>query len=111
MNHYQSTDGAVTRHIVTITTADHTRTICELENVYRHAAQGDNHDARLTETLAHGRLIAAAPQLLIELRALAHLSGILNARQHAGLVIVPVMWSELYDVTNRITGTLALVGE
>jgi hypothetical protein len=67
MNHYASTSGNVTRHIVTITTADHTRTICELENVYRHAAQGDNHDARLTETLAHGKLIAAAPALLVAL--------------------------------------------
>lgn len=70
MNHYASTSGNVTRHIVTITTADHTRTICELENVYRHAAQGNDHDARLTETLAHGKLIEIAPQLLAALRGL-----------------------------------------
>jgi len=48
------------------------------------------------EVRANARLIAAAPELLTQARALEHLASILNGRQHAGLELTPTMWSELY---------------
>ena len=35
-------------------------------------------------------------ELLRALRSLEHLASVMNGRQHAGLKITPVMWSELY---------------
>lgn len=49
----------------------------------------------------------AQAELLHTFRALTHLAATLNSRQHAGLPITPVMWSELYRVTNKASAILA----
>lgn len=50
---------------------------------------------------------ALAEKLAIELRAMTHLAGVLNGRQHAGSPITAPMWSMLYQITNRAKGVLA----
>ena len=55
------------------------------------------------------KVVAMTPpnhEIVVELRHLAHLCETLNARQHAGLQITPVMWSALHDATNRAKATL-----
>jgi len=54
-----------------------------------------------------GLLLATAPELLAELRAVVHLADVLNSRQHAGLPITKTMWGELYDICNRAKGVIA----
>lgn len=46
-------------------------------------------------------------KMIDALRALAQLTETVNARQHAGLVITPFMWSELYQLTNDAKAVIA----
>jgi hypothetical protein len=55
--------------------------------------------------------MADKESLLQSLRALAHLAGVLNSRQHAGLPITPAMWSELYQRTNEANMVACMYAE
>lgn len=56
---------------------------------------------------ANARLIAAAPDLLADLRTMRDLAAMVLNRQHAGQPIADRIWSDLYAATNKASATLA----
>ena len=56
---------------------------------------------------ANARLIAAAPDLEAALRAITAKAHSMNTRQHAGALLSPDDWAELYAYSNRARAALA----
>lgn len=74
-----------------------------------HGDPLDENSGATEETWANARLIASAPDLLRELRALSHMAGVLNNRRNAGLEITPVMWEHLQRVAARADELVAKI--
>ena len=69
-----------------------------------YAESGSNRDHAIVtgeNSNANAKLIAAAPELLTELRRLTEKVERANAIQHSGGAIEPEDWSELYQLTNE----------
>ena len=62
------------------------------------------------ESEANCRLIASAPDLVEALRELTAQTASCNARQHAGLEVMPEDWAALYQATNTAHAALEKAG-